>query len=133
VPAQHVDRSAIAELVEGHLNGDFPSGGPQLGDHAIDEHGVRLIEEAVEAFSSPPHANIEIGAKGMADELELRHVGVPGKPELDVGDERPRHARRGSEVCLAPSEANADRPHRPADTEAVHRNTLGPGAYRSLM
>lgn len=71
MPAQHVNRASLAEVIERHFDRRFPAALGQQPDDAIDKGRVGCIEHPVETFAMPSNADVEIGAKCSANGFEV--------------------------------------------------------------
>ena len=133
VPAQNVDGSAVAELVERDFDGDLPAGGAKLGNHPLDQGGVGLVQQAVETFATPPDAHVEVCTEGAAEALHVPEIGILDDAPLHFRDERARRTGSIGQIRLAPAEtiriARIDRPTRRPSIAC----TIAPGAYHRLI
>ncbi len=67
VEPKHVDRPALTPDGERHLDVGDPPRGTESDDQLVDESGMRLVEQPVQAFAVPPKANVERRIKGLSD------------------------------------------------------------------
>jgi len=55
----------------------MPAGGLQHRHQAIDNRGVALVEQPVQAFAAPPDPHIQVGTEDLADPLDASDVRRP--------------------------------------------------------
>jgi len=88
MPAEDIDRAPLAVLAERYLDPAFPAERSEAGNDDVDEQGVRRVEQAVQAFASPPDSNVELGAQRTADRLEPAEVDRCRRAGLQLRDKR---------------------------------------------
>ena len=70
-PRQHVDRAALAIVVERHLRGDLPACGDKDLQDLVDQACVRGVEQAIQRLTLPEQAHAGPSAQRVRD-LEQR-------------------------------------------------------------
>ncbi len=84
VPRQDVDRTAIAELVEGELGRDEPAGRRQLERDGFDDRRVAAVEEAIHGAAPPSRVDDEVDPESGAQATAVPQGDVLESAALDV-------------------------------------------------
>lgn len=66
----HVDRAALPELVERHLDRGLPPGAMKERHDAVDQTSMRGVEQPVEPLAAPLDADLEVGAELLHESIE---------------------------------------------------------------
>ena len=84
----------------------------------LNQARVVPIEQPVECFPVPAQAQVEPGAEGLGNLVQLPWRDSICSPALDPDDDRGAHRSRGGEIDLAPATPDAE--DADATTEADH-------------
>jgi hypothetical protein len=134
MPAEHVDRATLPE----HVERDFERGPPTFArkesDDPLNNRGMRLVEEKIEALASPANPNVEIGAERRTDPFDSSHVRRSRFASPDLGHERSRNTSSIREIDLPPPESNPNDPDGPTESRWVeHQRMVVSADYRRLI
>jgi uracil-DNA glycosylase family 4 len=132
MPAEHVDRAALAEAVEGDLGQRLPATFRERLKHDLDHPSVRRIEQSIQPLALPqqPHRHPRPDRLGDASK---RVTGQPvGIAALGTGYRRLRHAGTPPELGLGPPPPTTERPDAETHAHGVHSGSLTGIAYARL-
>ena len=83
---QDVDRTAFAEVREGHFRLNLPAERPQDLNHHLDDERMPPVEQPVDSPSAPEQVDVEPGVKGSGRTAKNFHSLGANMTALDLGD-----------------------------------------------
>jgi hypothetical protein len=101
VPANDVDRSSLAEMVEAVLNEHLEARCPELGKNHLADCGMRPIEEAVELAALPARQDVKADAQGSGDCTRTRDRQRMQTTALGHGNLRLADSGTSRYICLS--------------------------------
>jgi hypothetical protein len=132
MPSEHVDRPALPEFRERDLYRDLPAGGTIELDELVDDGGVLLVDQSIQALTSPTEVESELAVDGSRCSHEVVKRDPSDLAQFDPADDAARQAAPAGEVELAPATTLSKRPDRSAEPESVHRFIMVRTAYLAL-
>jgi hypothetical protein len=127
VPRQNVDRAALAQDRERHLDRDIPASFAEQYHRRVDESGVRLIEQPIEAFAAPAQLQIEARTQCTCDSAQDPERNDRNLAALDLRNHPSRYVGQTSEILLSEAASNAKRPKTSAEND-IHRARVCSGS-----
>ena len=85
MPSEDVYGSSLAANPEGDLGSNIPSFHSKQTGHQLDEAGMVLVQQSVEPFALPVHANIDPGAKRLRNARQCLQGNSAAEATLDAG------------------------------------------------
>ena len=128
-----VNATAIAVVVEAHLDPDLPAEGVEQLHGALDERRMLGVHEAVELLAAPADHQLARRAERVQDPGHGPHVHAGEIAALDARHGLPGDRRPLSEVGLAPSPSAPKVPNCPWEVGAQHRPMMARRTYRPLI
>jgi hypothetical protein len=120
VPRQDVDRAALAPDRERNLDRDLPACIAKERNGGIDESGVGLVEEAVEAFAVPSKPHVNLRPKGRGDSAQDANRNLVDQTALYLRDHAAGDIGDLADILLSKALANAKRPKAATEND-IHR------------
>ena len=130
IPANQVDRTALAPLRVGGLGAHFPPELRQPRRNRADQPCVALVEDAVDLRAEPSDGDLQTRTEPARYGPDRAEAQVARSSELDGGHRRPADTGAPGEIHLSEAASAAHDPNQPAETEVVHRPTMTPTPFR---
>jgi len=132
MPREHIDRPALPELRERDLHRDVPAGGAIELDELVDDGGMFLVDQSIQALATPTKVESELAVDSSRCSRQVVMRDPSDLAQFDPADDAPRQAAPSGEVELAPAPTLSERPDRSAEPESVHRFMMVGSAYLAL-
>lgn len=110
--SENIDASAIAVVIEAHLNARFPPCGGEKRHGLLHELCVRRVDQPVEVGSVPSNGDVDGRAEGHDNATQGADRHRLHGPALDARQDLARHAGTRGEVGLAPAAMATEVPYR---------------------
>ena len=126
VPCRHVDRSSIAEVIEGVLDDDLESARAEVPHDEFHDRRMALVKQLGQVRASPAWLDVKRESKGGPDAPRVAETG-----RLDLADFDQRHgllaqSSRPGDVHLTPATAPSHGSEDAADRDVIHASSLQP-------
>lgn len=132
MPREYVDRPALPEFRERDLHRDLPAGGSVELDELVDDGGMLLVDQSIQALAPPTEVESELAVDSSCGSHEVVMRDPSDLAQFDAADDAARQAAPAGEVELAPAPMLSERPDRSAEPESVHRFIMVGSAYLAL-
>ena len=120
MPGKHVNRSAIAEVVEPVLDDHFPAESSKFPDDELDDGCVRPVDQAIDVARVPLGIDEDRDIEDLRDLVDLANRHAVQLRQLSARDDGLAHARGHRDVDLAQALVQPYRPEHAPDATSVH-------------
>jgi len=132
MPREHIDRPALPEFRERDLHRDLPASGAIELDELVDNGGMLLVDQSIQALAPPTEVESELAVDSSRCSHEVVMRDPSDLAQFNPADDAAREATPSGEVELAPATTLSERPDRSAEPESVHRFMMVGSAYLVL-
>jgi hypothetical protein len=120
VPSEDVDRTPVAEVVEGVLDDQFPAARSHRADRMLHDGGVSGIEQPDVVAAAPPRHERQLDLEDRGDPAGAPHGELIQVPALHQRDEALAGAGPPPHLPLRPAQPMPNGTRQCADTKIIH-------------